>query len=80
MVTVSVVFATFFLARKNAWGWICYGVANVVTIVYGSLVTPYAWGLVVQGVVYNGLSFYGLWKWVMVKEEGNAEDQTQTGS
>ena len=77
-ITVFVIIATFFLAKKNAWGWICYGIANVITIVYGSLLTPYAWGLVVQGVVYMGLCSYGLWNWE--KKEGNGHDGNQTGS
>ena len=67
-ITACAVLATLFLAKKNGMGWIYYALANVGTIIYGSLQNPYAWGLVAQGFVYMGLCFYGIRQWT--KSEG----------
>ena len=58
-----VVVGAFLNAHKNPWVWICWGISNLLWILYATLYIPTLYGTLIFGLGLNFVNLYGLWRW-----------------
>ena len=59
--TAAALLGGILLAKKNSWGWISYGVGNLMLLLYGAV--QGSAGFMISPFLFWAANLYGLWEW-----------------